>query len=460
MRLQRPRSGAWVTGLAGLACAAGPLSGQDAHYWTHQYGTRATLLGGAVIGSVLEVSATYYNPGALSLLQDASLIATSRTLEYGKITLSSDAGVAEGLTSDRLDLAPGFFGGLAPFRLGNRHVFGYSWFTRQRFVNEMVSAGSYEVDVLPAAGSETFAALLEIAQDLNESWYGVSWGYGIGQRRGIGVSAFVTYRSQRGLARGELQGTDAVGQTAVSRSEVFAKFYHYGVLLKGGIAWEWLGASLGLTVTTPRLGLFGAGDIRFNRTLAGADVDGDQQADPLAAVTYQDGLPVRFKSAWAIGVGGSKRFGTTRLHASAEWFAPVDSFPIFEPAPFRVQPSGDTLRAEYTYALDAVINVGVGVEHAFASWLSGFASFQTNFSARPVSAAPVLTLSSWDAYYVTAGTAFRFQGSDVTLGLGYGAGADEFSYLPGDPPDPVQEALRRDQGVRYRSLRFIFAFSL
>ena len=130
---------------------------------------------------------------------------------------------------------------------------------------------------------------------------------------------------------------------------------------------------------------------------------------------------------------------TSRLHVSAEWFAPVDSFPIFDPAPFPVQPSGDTLRAGFAYALDAVINVGVGVEHAFASWLSGFASFQTNFSARPSTAAPVLTLGSWDAYYVTAGTAFRFQGSDVTLGLGYGAGADEFSYRPGDPPDPIQE---------------------
>ena len=44
-------------------------SAQDSHYWTYQYGTRSNLLGGAVIGSVLDLSGTYYNPGGLSLIE-------------------------------------------------------------------------------------------------------------------------------------------------------------------------------------------------------------------------------------------------------------------------------------------------------------------------------------------------------------------------------------------------------
>ena len=42
---------------------------QDSHYWNLQYGTKSTLLGGAVIGSVTELSATYYNPGAVALFK-------------------------------------------------------------------------------------------------------------------------------------------------------------------------------------------------------------------------------------------------------------------------------------------------------------------------------------------------------------------------------------------------------
>ena len=47
---------------------------QDAHYWNIQYGTSSTLLGGAVIGSVSDLSATYYNPGAVALFEDANFI--------------------------------------------------------------------------------------------------------------------------------------------------------------------------------------------------------------------------------------------------------------------------------------------------------------------------------------------------------------------------------------------------
>ena len=45
-----------VVSLLGLAA---PGLAQDSHYWTNQYGSRATLLGGAVIGGVLDLSVTY-----------------------------------------------------------------------------------------------------------------------------------------------------------------------------------------------------------------------------------------------------------------------------------------------------------------------------------------------------------------------------------------------------------------
>ena len=47
--------------LAMLVCLQASRA-QDTQYWNIQYGTRSTLLGGAVIGSVADLSATYYNP--------------------------------------------------------------------------------------------------------------------------------------------------------------------------------------------------------------------------------------------------------------------------------------------------------------------------------------------------------------------------------------------------------------
>ena len=44
-----------------------PAAAQDSHYWTEQFGNRAYLLSGAVVGDPADLSAVYYNPGGLSL---------------------------------------------------------------------------------------------------------------------------------------------------------------------------------------------------------------------------------------------------------------------------------------------------------------------------------------------------------------------------------------------------------
>jgi hypothetical protein len=54
---------------------------QDSHYWYDQYGTRANLLGGCTVGSVRDLSATYYNPGSLAMNDEPALLLTSDAIE-------------------------------------------------------------------------------------------------------------------------------------------------------------------------------------------------------------------------------------------------------------------------------------------------------------------------------------------------------------------------------------------
>jgi len=65
---------------------------QDSHYWTHQYGTSAQLLGGAVAGSVRDLSATFYNPGALVFVGKANFIMATDAFEVVGMKIENATG--------------------------------------------------------------------------------------------------------------------------------------------------------------------------------------------------------------------------------------------------------------------------------------------------------------------------------------------------------------------------------
>ena len=86
-------------GFANLAPA------QDAHYWTDQFGNRARLLGGAVVGSVRDLSATYYNPGSLALVPTAELLLAGNVLSYTRYDATTGP-QQEKLSSSTFGLSP------------------------------------------------------------------------------------------------------------------------------------------------------------------------------------------------------------------------------------------------------------------------------------------------------------------------------------------------------------------
>ena len=106
---------------------------QDAHYWNQTYGTRSTLLGGAVIGSVDDLGATFYNPGQLSLVKDPSFLFSARVFEYQNISLKPDYPALNPASKSRLTPSPSFIVfNLSSDWLGKTNL-AFSFLTRQTF---------------------------------------------------------------------------------------------------------------------------------------------------------------------------------------------------------------------------------------------------------------------------------------------------------------------------------------
>jgi hypothetical protein len=428
---------------AGLV-ASGPIArAQDAHYWPNQYGPVAQLVGGQLIGTTRDLSATYYNPAGLALTEQPNFLLSAESFEIESIGVRLGS---ESVFPDQSFLsvrpAPTFIAGSMPRRwLGHRRRIAWSALTRYRFNARFNPRRADSGDSERSGGEVLFD------QAMSENWFGVT----VSERRGpgfaLGVTGYVVYRGQR--VRREVMaqatGPQGVGITSVGLRDF--DFTHFRALGKVGVGWESGALQLGLTVTTPSAGLFSWGRAGYTRSETRTG-DGEGARSVLVNGAWED-LSVNYGSSWAVGVGGGLRRGRTQVHASAEWFAPVAERAVLDVGP-------EWEGAPPTLGRRGVVNAGIGLQHDLRNKASLFAAFSTDFESDAVGAPASVSISTWDLYHLTAGGAFSALGSRFTLGASWAFGRDDRSgFIPelgGASTDS------RPMSVSYSSVRVVMGF--
>ena len=105
LKSMKPVSPIWLVAFL-AAVVATPLHGQDSHYWTTKYGPRAALLGGAVVGSVNDVSAAFYNPGGLAMADSLGFALSLNAFEWASVTVELGSASEDDLSTSRTGVAP------------------------------------------------------------------------------------------------------------------------------------------------------------------------------------------------------------------------------------------------------------------------------------------------------------------------------------------------------------------
>jgi len=436
---------------------------QDTHYWNLHYGTQSTLLGGAVIGSVADLSATYYNPGWLALKKDAGLILSARVYDLNTLEVEGDGIQNRKISTFRISPSPSLIAGRLPSDSLIGQKLTYSIITRQSFQSQLDTRGVLGVapgSVLPGGG--TIAEEAVYVTDLGEYWGGISWSTPLGDGVGFGVTSYIAFRTQ--WKRSEFSFKvlpEAEDLASLDRTTDYS-YYNVRLLWKAGLAVDLSPVLVGVTVTTPSLNLFGSGSTYLNASSAGFDIDGDRVADPFLGADYQDGLSSKYRSSWAVGAGVGYVFGKFKLNLSAEWYSGIPSYAVLDPEPFVVQTTGETAENDLTVEYDPVINYGCGVEFLATETIDFYLSYVTDFSAHVPGTNTNLTISNWDLRHITGGGVFSFGRADVTFGLGYAFGS---SRTPKDGV-PLLEDLLEKTGhtlpvltATSRRVKVIFAFS-
>lgn len=453
----------WTRGIgpavatAVTVCAlAGTADAQDTQYWTNQYGNRARMLGGSVIGSVADISAVYYNPGRLALNQTTGLILAGNVFQATGVSRENVTGFGEDLSSTKIDALPALFAGEFTLGFMGRSRLAYSLLTRQNFDVRTSARG----DLLGFFTAPTLDTSAEVRfdQNLSETWGGLTWAWPFDGRFGIGITWFGALRSQRareqnlGLA---LSDTDRAGLVLQGLEFDYDDLRFLWKIGFGADLGDW---QVGVSVTTPSVHVAGSGTITVDEVVLGQDLNDDGEFTTFVRSGQQD-VPSLYRSPLSLGAGGAYSFGATTLHGAVEWFDALGEWTVLEAQPVEPQIGEEPIVPSVTEDLESVVNWAVGLQHEFPGRFGGYLGFRTDRSAAPEASLSNSTLSFWDIYHVSGGATFAVGRSSFTLGLIYAWGDDFAEPLRLTPQPLIANELEQDS-VKFRRFTVIIGFEL
>lgn len=441
---------AWLALGAVLATPVSVVA-QDSQHWSIQYGPVGQLVGGQLIGGAPDLSATFYNPGALAVNRGSSFLLSTQAVQAESFSTASPAALGGifDAESQIFGAAPTLLAGKLPKWLGQNTELAWSFLTRQKLE---VRLGQRSFNVIRSFEKSVAESYLN--QRTNESWGGLTVSHRLSESSGLGVTLYGANRGQRARKEVTVQAIASDGRSLAVSGVTDFEYSHNRALAKLGYSWQSPTWNAGLSVTTPSIGVFGRGKAGYTVFTTGIDANGDGRADPPTLSTEAaEHLDSHYRSSWAIGIGGSKRHGSTRVYVSAEWFAPVGAFFLI------ALPEGSVRPGLLTEKLVDVLNAGIAVEYIRSENVSLYGAFHTDFTAATENPEESIALSDLNLYHVSAGASFKIQGNRFTLGALLATGSKTRTPTSPLPPDSLPGyGLERDIDLHYTRVTLLLGF--
>lgn len=445
-----------VTLAAGLAA---PALAQDSQYWTNHYGTRAELLGGTVVGGVSDLSSTFYNPGALSRSRDNKLVLSTNAIQVTRIVQASGAGLGRDLSSTQAGSAPSMFAARITGDWLGKYDMAVSFLTRYNF---KVSATQRAVQDGRIFDPGSFTGEAQAFTDLSEEWYGVTLARPFWKTGGIGISQYVIYRSQKARTQTVAQAVSSVDDRGASGTLIDEYYYrHFRTLWKLGVAFEARPFSIGLTLTTPGLGITGQAQRFIDNSYVSTDSVYRAPPGSDMASTWQNDISPTFHSPFSAALGATYHWQNTALTMTIEWFDKIPSYTAIDAEPLTPQTGGAEIDTDVVQELNAVFNWGIGIEQVFSEKTKFYAAVFADRTGYVSRSASMLSASSWDIWHLSLGSVFTVLKVDFTLGLSYGRGRGETDRFVNfrDPAQGVVPPPDDETSVSYDRLKAVFGIS-
>jgi opacity protein-like surface antigen len=431
------------------------LTAQENNYWNIQYGTRSTLLGGAVIGSVSDLSATFYNPGAIALFPDVKFILSAQVYQMDNFTIKDGAAEGKDLDYSSIVPSPNFVAFDLGFDFLGDDRLAFSILTRQNSNLEFSARVIDSLEVIESSpGKESFAGGINTEKKFNDVWGGITYSTKLSEIIGLGITGYVSYRSHKATSLTILQALQSNGEIASYSNINNYRFNNCRTLLKAGVGLNLNPLTIGLTVTSPSLNIFGSGSVGTHLFISGID---SNRFDS----NYQEDIESKFNSSWAAGLGLAYNFGKVKLHLSAEWYDAIGKYDVLDTEPYVSQSSGGLLTNDLTHEAKSVINFGLGLDYFASDSLIFSLSVTSDFSAYVENTTTNLAAySAWDLIHIAGGSTFHIWKSEVTVGAVYSFGSQTFENKINITPGADNNSVGRQSEFKYSQIKVLLGFEI
>jgi hypothetical protein len=437
---------------------------QDSNYWDNQYGTKGELLGGLVVGSPTDLSATFYNPGWIALHTDPSFLLTTLAAEAYRIRLKDGVGNGTNPASTTITTSPSYLAGRFTVGEDRSWQWAYSYLQKVKFKFDATAIRIDSGGQPPPTPSGWLSGESFRQAETNEYWYGVTFARKLKEDTGLGFTPYVVQRTMKSRTQTSAQLLGEALNYAQAYYVDEYDFWHVRILAKIGLAVDKGDLTYGLTVTTPGIALFGSGKVLTTSTISGVDLDQNGEEDPAyLSSDYQEELSSEWTSPLSVAIGASYKSGATGYYLTVEWFNAVKSRKAMKPQDYYSQSRPDELN-EYslTYGAQSLINYGLGIEHTLNPKFSLYGAFRSDYSSVPSRDTANLQVSNWDLWHFSTGASFVFLNMEFTAGL-------QYSYGNGTNERFINFSLEEDQSVlepsgtheiTYDRLKVLIGFNL
>ena len=434
---------------------------QDNHYAWMQFGSRNSILNNASLSRFEDQSAVIMNPATLSAAQASSFNFNTNAVGLNFVKFNNGLGEGFTITNSNLNILPAVASGvIKPKQPGKDLVIGYAIYSSNTDRLNFSDRTEARHDLIPEAespGLENYIAQFNVINILDEVTITGGVGWQLADGLSLGLSQNFIYRSQEYSRKYSAYaipdaGTSATVDIVGINTDYYARYYRILTYTRVGLAARVSRWDIGLTVTTPTLGIMGTGyvlaDYGLDNVRAGDDPAAARKS--YLANSEYDKLKARFKYPFHAALGISRAFGDVRLYGGLFWYGHQARYEMLDPdegAGF-VQPPGTSNPLVTDQFLNfwsenrSVWNGSLSADWSLRPDLHLLASIRTDAHYGVIDEEAQgrnPAIKQWDNYHFTFGAQKIFSWSEIVAGIRYTRGFREDYPQPISFEDPTED---------------------